>query len=350
MKFQVEAPTLQKAIEAASLPIRRGYIPIIECLHVIAKDNRLRLIGTNMDMEAQAQCEAAVSEAGNASVNADDLRRAVRGCKDIIDATMDGGLLRIETQGTKVALPCIAGEFPRLAKPEGDDEVTGAIPALKNLIPFMEGAQSPKPHLAGACLDEGFAVATTGTRVARFGIEGGKGQIIPVSAIPAILKVSDGRLFVGERTWRLEAENIALAGKLIEMNFAPWRRIVIDRNPICTFDADELLAALDRATLGRAKDVFVHVEDGVMTLTGERWPERHVDASATIRCDGADMQFLCYPGDLTECAKVFAGSVVELTGDPRAWRFNAAERPDDYTMMGAVSDARNRLPGEKVAA
>lgn len=352
MRFQVEAPAMQSAIDAASLPVKRGHIPILECLHVVAKDNRLRIIGTNMDMEAQARCDASVPEAGSCSVDAVDLARSIKGCKGIVTAYLDGDNLRIEVPGANIALPTLPHEFPRLAKPEAEDEIAGIGVALKKLMPFSESGQHARQDLAGVCLDDGSAVATNGKRLARFDIQGGKGQIVPSAAFSAISKAlgESGRFFAGERTWRVEAENAALAGKLIDMRFPPWRRAEIERGPVCHFDSDAMLDAISRATLGKARSVLVTVANGTMTLTGESWSDRQIDAKATLTCDGEDMQFVVYPGDMTDCIKVFAGSVVEVSVHERGYRFNTPERPDDYTMIGAVADARNRLPGQKRAA
>ncbi|WP_156178201.1 phage tail tape measure protein [Puniceibacterium sp. IMCC21224] len=54
----------------------------------------------------------------------------------------------------------------------------------------------------------GSAVASNGKRLARCDIEGGAGRIIPDAAVPVIARAlkADGRLFVGERTWRVESE------------------------------------------------------------------------------------------------------------------------------------------------
>ncbi|KRS17515.1 DNA polymerase III subunit beta [Roseovarius indicus] len=344
MRFQVEAPQIRAAVEAASIPLRRGHVPILDCLHVIADGGRLRFIGTNMDVEAQATCEASVSDEGSCNVNAADLARVVKSSSGVISAHVDDIYLRLESAGSNVALPALDQEFPRLKKPEDHEEIEDAERAFRGLTPFM--LKDEHNAMGGVCLDEGNAVATTGKRLARFGITGGKGQVIPGAAIPAICKAMKpgARLFVGERTWRVEAENMALAGKLVEAKFPPWRRIVIERSPICSFDADEMLVAIDRATIGQARDLFVQVAGGTATLTGEKWPAQHIDAKATIRCDDGDIDFVCLTSDLIECIKPFSGSVVDISATPNAYRFSASERPDDFTMMGAVTDHRNRLP------
>ncbi|MDD9726116.1 hypothetical protein PVV74_11675 [Roseovarius sp. SK2] len=350
MRLQVEAPQIRAAVEAASIPLRRGHVPILDCLHVIAENGRLRFIGTNMDVEAQATCEASVSEEGSCNVNAADLARVVKSSSGVISAHIDDIYLRLESTGSNVALPILDQEFPRLKKPEDHEEIEGAERAFRGLTPFM--MKDDTNAMGGVCLDDGNAVSTTGKRLARFGITGGKGQVIPGMAIAAICKAMKpgARLFAGERTWRVEAENMALAGKLVETKFPPWRRIVIERKPICSFDADEMMAAVDRASLGRAHHLFIQVAEGAATLTGEKWPAQHIDAKATVRCDDGCIDFLCLTSDLIECIKPFSGSVVDMSATPNAYRFSASERPDDFTMMGAVTDHRNRLPQEPEAA
>lgn len=345
MRFQVEVHPLRAAVEAASIPIRRGHIPILDCLHVVADGGRLRLIGTNMDVEAQATCEASVSTHGQCNVSAADLARVVKSSGQVISGSLGDGYLRLEASGLNIALPVLDQEFPRLKKPEDHEEVEGAERAFRGLTPFMlkddQGAS-----LSGIYLDDGSAVATTGKRLARFSITGGNGQVIPGAAIPSICKAMKpgARLFAGERTWRVESENMALAGKLVESKFPPWRRIVIERKPVCSFDADEMLAAIDRASLGQSRDIFVQIADGTATLTGEKWPAQHIDAKATVRCDDGDIDFVCLTSDMIECIKPFSGSVVDISATPNAYRFSASERPDDFTMMGAVTDHRNRIP------
>ncbi|WP_422073938.1 hypothetical protein [Tranquillimonas rosea] len=351
MRLEVEAPALQKAVETASLPIRRMNVPILSCVHIIAEDARLRVIGSNMDMEAQAICAAAVSEAGTCNVNAADLARAVKSAKGAVSVEIDGDYLRLVMSGANIALPILDQEFPRLKKPEDHEEIEGAGKALRGLTPFMLKDEN-QASMSGVCFDDGSAIATTGKRLARFGVTGGKGQIIPGAAIPAICKIlaSDARLFAGERTWRVEAEGVALAGKLVDAKFPPWRRIVIEPDPVCAFDADEMLSAVDRATLGQARDLLIEIKDGTATLSGEKWPAHHIDAKASVRCDEGDMQFVCLASDLIECLKPFAGSVVDMSLSQQGYRFSASERPDDFTMTGAMADSRNRLPVKAEAA
>lgn len=105
---------------------------IIQCVRISAKDNSLRLITTNIDMEAHAIVEAATSEDGHVSVNARDLAFSLKGVSGWVELRASPEGLSISCATAQVTLPVRYEEFPRLPAPKDMMEIIGGVDALEH--------------------------------------------------------------------------------------------------------------------------------------------------------------------------------------------------------------------------
>lgn len=350
MRVQADRAELRGVIDVATQAVRRGHIPVLECVHIVARDNRMRVIGTDMDIECQASCDAAVSKSGSATINAAALAAFVAGARGAhISLYVDGVALTVECDGASASLSLFAEDFPRMPKPDSGSEVFGVGDAIQFCSRFA--ADSSRPSLAGIHFERDFAVATNSRWVGSHTVKSDVASaMIPMTAAPIIARSlkSGGRLFVGDRTWRTEGDGVAAAGKLLEVGFpANWRDMFPSGALIATLDADDFKAAMREATLNFAEWAVCDISGGRMNITGEGFSAGGVtSAQSSITCDGDhDALFLMNVKQVVGLCDAFSGSVVDFTTDGRTITVRAHGDSSRACTMQGVNDARTNLPG-----
>ncbi|MGB0855061.1 MAG: hypothetical protein ACPGSI_17320 [Pikeienuella sp.] len=352
MKLQIEPEAFRALIADAAMPVKRRAFPILECLLLRAKDNELRATGTDMETTAVARTDAAVSDPGDAVVRASDLVRMSNSATSLITIELIDSGLSLSTTAFSVTLPVMpVAEFPaKLAKPENEVEIEGGAEAVAFAMDHSDGA-SQDPHRAGVNFVQNLCFAGAGSWGAALPIrDDGAEACIPGSALPHIKKIN-GRLFIGDRMWRAERENLMLIGALVEgvLNLPP--KLFAPDLDFFTVDADDFLSAIESATLGRAREVVVTVSGETLTVTGSRFDATHADTCATCRCDGAEGTQVFSVKQVANAIRPFRGSILRASLNEVATIFSAEGGDGRCTVVGNMRDSRVSLPAkEKEAA
>lgn len=351
MRFIAERAPLLAAVRAASQPIKRSYIPILEHVCLIAKDNRVRVIGSDMDTEVQALCAAAVAAPGVANVHADALRAALeRSGADTAEIVLSDAM-QYSCGGVSVALPALDVEFPRLPKPDASEEIEGAEAALRFCAPFANtGGYADWSR--GVNFEGGWAMAYSSVAFAWHEAGAGEARVIPQAAIPTCIK-SLGRLFLGERTWRSEIEGVVSCGKLLDLHFPEfWRQIIRPGEIVASFDADEVGAAISAAMIGGASRTVLSLDGPRLSVSGEAFGKGSVSSAvATAACDASEPVVAVLNGAaLAGILSAFQGCVVNLSVTPQGFQITPNGGPGRGAAIAPLRDARNVIPSAKVAA
>lgn len=355
MKFQAETKALLRAVTASSKVIAsRNVIPVLECLLLRAEDNTLRLTGTDMDAEVTATCEAAVSAPGALAVHAEDLRRFLAslpaGSLTYAEVADERLVLRAGRASASISTSP-ATDFPTFPVDTTPHEVPGAAEAFAFCEAFASKGDA-RYYLRGVYFSPGGTVATDGHRLGVAPATSEIEAIVPINMARVIkpLLEADGRLFLGERAWRVEAEGVTAMGKLIDGSFPDWRRALPAQQMMFTADADDVLSALRTATLdGVAPQVFLTAGDGLISIRGEGHGRTAAEAGFTAEivtpfagCISAKyLQSMLAP---------LAGSVVEVFGAGGVLGFRAVNRPEWLTVVYAMRHAQNAWPEVRAAA
>ena len=161
---------------------------------------------------------------------------------------------------------------------------------------------------------------------------------------------AEGRLFLGERVWRVEAEGVTAMGKLIDGSFPDWTCVLPAQNPVFTADADDILSALRTATLdGVAGLAFLTSGGGSVSIRGEG--HGRATAEAEFRAEIVTAFAGCISTKyLQSVLAPFAGSVVEVFGAGGALGLRAVDKPEWVTVCMAYGHPQNAWPEVRVAA
>lgn len=346
MKFSISKAALMAELAlVVGVTERKSTIPILSNVLLNAKDGRLRITGTDLDVTLQTSCAAAVDVPGACCLSAKKLSEVVRNAPDG-EITFSGdpsGHIQVTYGSSRFKLLSFAIEdFPTVAKPAGEflpipgSQLARQIERVAFAITQEESRYTlngAKMEIAGGVLR---LVATDGHRLA-FTEEPlpGAGDakldvLIPRKALGEMQRLIGGNveLAVSENQLFVRAGERLLVSRLLSGQFPNYELVLPkDNHHHATMAAADLAAAIRRAGLmadERSRTVkldFSAGSDGRVAISaasdaGECADEMsvaYVGPDITLAVNST--YFLdalgCFPGDVVLRMKD-AGSQVEL--------------------------------------
>jgi DNA polymerase-3 subunit beta len=274
MKLVVERTLMLRALgHVQSVVERRNTIPILSNVLIEARNGRVRLVATDLDLQIVEEIPAVdVATEGATTVSAHTLYEIIRKIPEGAQISLDthGGRMAVVAGHARFQLQLLPREdFPVIA--ETDLPVRFELPAetVRALIDktrFAISTEETRYYLNGIFLHapEGQnvlrAVATDGHRLARFDMplpEGAAGMpdiIIPRKCVAELRKLIDEReLTVGvalsSSKVRFEIGDAVLTSKLIDGTFPDYSRVIPTANDrLLRVDPHALAEGVDRVT------------------------------------------------------------------------------------------------------
>lgn len=340
MRLQLDAKELRHILSIAGLPVSRQSVPILQCVHLSAKDGWLVAASSNLDIFTRARCEASVSDPGECCTNYDDLKAVATRLRGNVKLELSKEGLVISVEGVRLVLPISSEEFPSFSAPKEEVEIIDGVAAMAACVPFA-ATEETRYNLRGVTFDSDHAVGTDGKQFYCTTSSGGKGQIVPSDAAPAIAKIG-GRLFLSNTTWRVEAENTHAAGRLVDANPVDWQRVLIHDEPFTELFADDLISAVEMATTGRADWVICEGRKGKYVVSGDRFKGLHIESAVDAPCEGEPQSFVTSTRILRSALKPFAGRKVSIASDGERIRVQPTQG-GDFAIFMSMRDTRSNL-------
>ena len=250
MKFRYERDVLAEALSSARRAIAaRPSLPVLSSLLLDARDGRLRVTGSDLDLTISVTVPVEVEREGVVAVPAGlvtDIVRsldpgAVMFAVDDDQASVTAGRSAFSVRTTP------ATEFPNLPEPTGnavaiDAKVLAA--AVEQVVPAASDDQD-RPILRGVQLEsEGDGlrlVATDSYRLAVCDLSGlpvldeGQAVLVPAQALREMSRLTEGtdelQLRVGERDVTFEVGDTRVTTRLIEGQFPNYRSLIPHAHP-----------------------------------------------------------------------------------------------------------------------
>ena len=281
MNITLDTQTLTEALARVDrVTGRKAAVPILDCVQIKVNKSSMRLITTDLDLEAVwVEPDVTVTATGALCVPFDAIKRIAgklpKGGQVRLSVT-DGERLRIETPRSHFELPILpSADFPSLSALEDGVALDIAVAPLRRLFARVEYAISTEEtryYLNGiylhdrdgrlaACATDGHRLGLAlGPALDDLGLAAGAefpGVIVPRKTVsilrgwldgmidddPVSLSVSDARI-------RIEAGGRTLLSKLIDGTFPDYDR-VIPKGPFqtATVDSAALSAAAARVSI-----------------------------------------------------------------------------------------------------
>lgn len=257
MRLTIEKAALLKSLgHVQSVVERRNTIPILSNVKLEARDGRLALNATDMDVDIVESVAADVDSPGATTAPAHTLYEIVRKLPEGAQVSLESGgdgQLTLRSGRSRFTLACLPTEdFPVMAGgdlPNSFFLPVGELKALIDRTRFAISTEETRYYLNGIYLHAGQragvdvlrAVATDGHRLASVesplpeGAAGMPGVIVPRKTVNELRKlidetVAEVAVSLSETKVRFAFDDIQMTSKLIDGTFPDYERVIPSGN------------------------------------------------------------------------------------------------------------------------
>jgi DNA polymerase-3 subunit beta len=293
---------------------RRQTMPVLANVLLSARDDKLSITGTDLEVELVATSAVGVQAAGDITVPGRKLLDIFKALPEKTNVTLSTEGERVSLKGGKSrftlsTLP--AAEFPLVDEINAQQTLTVSQGEFRRLIDkthFSMAQQDVRYYLNGMLLEtEGKslrAVATDGHRLALCETElatrakTAQQVIVPRKGVLELQRIlgADGNLelAVGTNHVRAQVGNIRFTSKLIDGRFPEYGR-VIPANPtkIIEADRDVLRAALQRTAIlsnEKYRGIRLILKTGVLTLQAHNPEQEEAEDQIEVAFEGDEIE------------------------------------------------------------
>ncbi len=344
MKLTIDRTALLRALgHAQNVVERRNTIPILSNVLLEAKDGRLFLTATDMDLAVVEDVAAAIAQAGSATVSAHTLYDIVRKLPEGAEVELALGLenqqIAIRSGRSRFALASLPREdFPATHAGSLAHNFPLAAADLRSLIDhtsFAISTEETRYYLNGIYLHAHTAgkartlraVATDGHRLARVemplpeGAEKIPGIIVPRKMVLETRKLLDEaegvvEVSLSDTRIRFAFDHIVLTSKLIDGSFPDYERVIPTKNDkVLEVDRRQFRDAVDRvSTISSEKSrvVKLSLKASQLTLSATSSENGSASEEIEIKYDGEAMEIGFNSKYLIDIADKIEGEGLEM--------------------------------------
>src|ERR1700751_4136018 len=316
---------------------RRQTMPVLANVLLAARDNRLHVTGTDLEVELVATCTVSVQQPGDITVPGRKLLDIFRSLPEKVSVTLStegerGSVRAGRSRFTLSSLP--ASEFPLVEEINAQQTLTIAQGEFRRLIDkthFSMAQQDVRYYLNGLLLETDGkslrAVATDGHRLAICEMElkehGKPGQhqvIVPRKGVLELQRilgtVGTIDLAVGTNHVRAQIGEIRFTSKLIDGRFPEYSR-VIPANPPRPVEAERemLRQALQRTAIlsnEKYRGIRLTVRPGLLTLQAHNPEQEEAEDQVEVSYNGEEVEIGFNVNYLLDALSAIESDRVEL--------------------------------------
>jgi DNA polymerase-3 subunit beta len=294
MQFEVAKQVLLKAIANVNGAVeKKNTIPVLQNIKIEAKDDKVVLLATDMDILVTSSFESDMKTSGSTTVPAQmffDIVRKIPDGSSVMISQDSPTIMQIKSGKSKYNLPCIdASEFPNLSEGELSEEIEVEAEKFAKMIDktrFAISNDETRYYLNGLFLqalqkDSGFelrTIATDGHRLAlSFLVSDLKapfGVILPKKSVAEIRRIIDGskkvKIAVSRVKIKITTDQTTIVSKLIDGEFPDYDKVLPKNNTqIALINRRNFFDCVDRVSTvatDKHRSVKLIIENGKMSL------------------------------------------------------------------------------------
>ena len=315
---------------------RRQTMPILANVLLSAKDGKLRLTGSDLEVELVAEHAVNVQQAGDITVPGRKLLDILRALPDktSVALTRDGDRVSLKAGRSRFTLASLpATEFPVIEEINAQQQITVEQKELRRLIDkthFSMAQQDVRYYLNGMLLEiDGMvlrSVATDGHRLALSEAQLGQAAkssqqvIVPRKGVLELQRLLGGEgevtLSIGTNHVRLQIGDIRFTSKLIDGRFPEYGR-VIPSSPqrVITADRGLLRQSLQRTAIlsnEKYRGIRLNVKDGLLTIQAHNPEQEEAEDQVEVGYAGEEVEIGFNVNYLLDALTAIDGEQVEL--------------------------------------
>ncbi len=321
MKFKISRSNFFKSLSHLQGVVdKRNSLPILANILIEAKDNKLILSSTDMDISIIEKISCNVAEEGATTINSQILYDIVRKIDDnsqIEIISNNGKILTLRSEGSRFSLACLPKEdYPIIEKENPGVDITLNSKILFKLIDktkFAISNEETRYFLNGLYFNVTneenknivTLVGTDGHRLAKFShviekkIDQVSGVIIPKKTIYELSKLLsendiDVKISISTNKIVFIVGEIVFISKLIDGSFPDYKRVIPNDNKnILKINRDKLLSAVDRvSTIANEKSPVIKFKllENILNLNTINNESSTASEDLKINYEGKDIE------------------------------------------------------------
>lgn len=272
MKLSVEKESLLVGLVAAQKAVAtKTTMPMLECFHLVAKNNVLTIAATDLDLGIEYKVNADVKEEGDISVSAGIFSEIIRKLPEntVELSTNEQNLLIIECEGSLFNVVTVTSDdFPVFPEVNVEQSIEIKQNVLKEMIRktiFAVGIDESRPIFTGCLIEkkndvlnmvalDGFRLALQ-TKVLVDEKQGDFKAIIPGRTLTEISKILTDtgeivKIGVSKNQGIFEMPNCMAVTRVLEGEFLDYRQAIPKEKELrVSVDKNILLSSLERAAV-----------------------------------------------------------------------------------------------------
>src|SRR5271156_5195553 len=315
---------------------RRQTMPVLANVLLAARDNRLSVTGTDLEVELVATNQVSVQQAGDITVPGRKLLDIFRSLpeKTSITLTTEGERVSLRAGRSRFTLSSLpAAEFPLVEEINAQHTLTVPQGEFRRLIDkthFAMAQQDVRYYLNGMLLEtEGKtlrAVATDGHRLALCEAQlpamarTAQQVIVPRKGVLELQRIlsAEGNveLAIGTNHVRAQIGEIRFTSKLIDGRFPEYGRVV-PANPTKKIHAerDQLRQAFQRTAIlsnEKYRGIRLALKSGLLTVQAHNPEQEEAEDQVEVSYEGEDLEIGFNVNYLLDALGALDGQTVEI--------------------------------------
>ncbi len=336
MKFTSERERILEPLQAViGVVERRQTMPILANVLLSAKNGRLAVTATDLEVELVAGGEVAVQQAGDVTVPGRKLLDIIRALPDKVSVTfaIEGEKAVVRAGKSRFTLTTLpAAEFPAVEEINPQLSFQVDQPALKRLIDkthFSMAQQDVRYYLNGMLLESDGkmlrTVATDGHRLALCEMElvtkSGQHQVIvPRKGVLELQRLigNEGTVSVevGSNHIRVTIGDIRFTSKLVDGRFPEYGRVIPASPPrIVKADREALRRALQRTSIlanEKYRGIRLALKQNMVLLTAHNPEQEEAEEEVEVVYQGEEFEVGFNVNYLLDALAAVDGAEVEV--------------------------------------
>jgi DNA polymerase-3 subunit beta len=355
MKITMQREDLMKPLSfVAGVVERRQTLPILANVLVRLESGKLRLTGTDLEVEVSARCSAAEGEDGETTVAARKLLDICRAlpAKAKLELRLDKEKAVLKSGSSRFSLLTMpAGEFPSIETTQWEQSLRLPQRELRTLLSkayFCMAQQDVRYYLNGLLLELGGsrlrAVATDGHRLALSETtlpepaSGERQVIVPRKGVLELMRFLEDseeaiELQLSANHIRANFPDLTFTSKLIDGRFPDYNKVIpTGHNKVIRIGRDELIETLNRVAIlsnEKYRGARISLATNRMSITAHNPEQEEAREEMAVGYEGEELEIGFNVNYLTEAVSALDSAEVE------------------FALTDANSSCTIRTPGDK---
>ncbi len=336
MKFSAEREGILAPLQAViGVVERRQTMPILANLLLQARDGKLSITATDLEVELVASTDVDMQQGGEATLPGRKLLDICRALPDKakVSVAIEGEKAVIRSGKSRFTLSTLpAGDFPTIEEINAQQTLRLPSTDLRKLLEkthFSMAQQDVRYYLNGMLLEVEAqcvrTVATDGHRLALCEIEpGGKTSaqqvIVPRKGVLELQRLlhaeGEVEIAIGTNHIRARLDDIRFTSKLIDGRFPDYGRVIPKDPPkLVRADRDTLRAALQRAAIlsnEKYRGIRFGLKAGNLVIQAHNPEQEEAEEQLEVSYDGEAMEIGFNVNYLLDALSAVESEEVEL--------------------------------------